>query len=273
MIKRGVNGGVEWVHARAGGARGVVFVPPLVGGDAIQQIRMLRPLLRHGLELLSFNYAGHGQSRGRFSLQAALDNCLRVLDIALGRSQRLGVPLYGLASCFATIPLLEATAIRAEPIRKLVLINAIPRWRLRNVCTNFLHFWRQGGSWLSDLERLPLAIRGYINELLPDVVHNHQAFGVLARQRVQWPRLTCELITHATLSANALKQTPVMCIYGKKDRLLQQLGFSSWRNYECQIQSISPSTRFFPLDGGHFITCPKVRGALLKEVATFYLYC
>lgn len=270
MIKRGVSGGVEWVRARARAPRGVVFVPPLVGGDAIQQIRMLRPLRRFGLDLYSFNYAGHGRSSGRFSLHAARENCLEVLDIAWHRSQRLGVPLYGVASCFATIPLLQVTEMRAEPMQKVVLINAIPRWRLRIICANFLRYWRLSGRWFGDLDGLPQAIRTYINELLPDVVHQPQAFGVLARHRVQWTRLMYELLSHATLATNTLKQTPVMCIYGRKDRLLQQMGFQNWGHYEGLIQSISPHTRFLPLDAGHFLNCPKVRRDLIKAVARFF---
>lgn len=270
MIKRGISGGVEWLRACASAPRGVVFVPPLVGGDAIQQIRMLRPLLRSGLDLHSFNYAGHGASRGRFSLHAARKNCLEILDIARDRSQQLGVPLFGIASCFATIPLLQAVAMRAEPMQKVVLINAIPRWRLRIICANFLRYWRLSGRWLDRLEGLPQAIRTYINELLPDVVHQPQAFGILARHRVQWTRLTCELLSHATLSTDTLKQTPVMCIYGRKDRLLQQMGFQNWGHYEGLIQSISPRTHFLPLDGGHFLTCPKIRGELINAVVQFF---
>lgn len=246
-------------------------MPPLIGGDATQQVRMLRPLLRHGLELFSFNYAGHSRSKGRFSLQAALDNCLRILDLASAYSHRQGVPLFGLASCFATLPLLHASRVREEPLRKLVLINAIPRWRLLKIAANFLRYWRRSENWFSSIDHLPVAIRAYIHELLPGVHHRPQAFGLLVRQRVQWARVACELFSHTTLMAESLRQTPVMCVYGRKDRLLHQMGYHDWRQYEVMIQSISPRTQFLPLDGGHFLTCPKVRSSLISEVADFFV--
>lgn len=258
------------MHARAGNTRGVVFVPPLIGGEAIQQIRLLRHLRRYGLDLISFSYAGHGRSKGSFSFQAAFQNCLRMLDLASDYSRQQGVPLFGLASCFAAIPLLQATYARSEPLQKLVLINAIPRWRLDKIGSHFLRYWRQSESWRLSFLELPMVMRAYRDDLLPGVTHRPQAFGVLARQRVQWLRLASELLSHAPLPPAAVSQTPVLCIYGRKDRILHQMGFYKWQCYESLIESICPRTRFFPLDGGHFLNSPDIRYRLTNAVVDFF---
>jgi pimeloyl-ACP methyl ester carboxylesterase len=83
-IITGVANGLEWIYAYVQHARGIVFVPPLIGGHAVQQVRMLRRLLHRRFNIFSFNYAGHGQSEGRFCLRTSLDNTLHMLDLALG---------------------------------------------------------------------------------------------------------------------------------------------------------------------------------------------
>lgn len=270
MVQRAIYNGTEWLHVRAKCARGVVFVPPLIGGDGLQQVRLLRRLSRFGFDLISFNYAGHGQSKGRFTLGASIRNCLTILDVALTYCRQTGMPLFGLASCYATLPLLHASCMRNEPMQKMVLINAIPRWSLRKICTSFLRHWRRSGSWADGLNQLPTAIRAFVDDLLPGVVHRPQAFGVLVKQRVQWPRLIWELLSPAPLQPESLRHTPVMCIYGRKDRLLQQMGFHDWRKYELLIQSVSPHTRFLPLDAGHFLAHPHIRYRLTRAVADFF---
>ena len=248
----------------------MVFVPPLIGGDATQQVRMFRQLLRQGMDLISFNYAGHGRTMGRFSLRAACLNCTCILDLALHHCQQTQMPLFGLAASYAAVPLLQAARIRCEPMHKLVLINPIPRWPLGKISAHFWQFWRQGEDWQYRSRYMLEALRAYRDDLLPGVSHRRHAFGVLARHRVKWLRLIWELLLQAPVPPAAVKQTPVMCIYGRKDRLLQQLGYCNWQQYEMLMRSLCPQTRFLPLNSGHFILRPDVRSHLLKNVLYFF---
>ena len=104
-VERGSVQGVEWMRSSSRGSKGMVIAPPLIGGHALQQLRLLRPLVRRHLDLISFSYAGHGASAGAFSLQASIDNSIAALDLAVDFSRSRKVPLYGVASCFAAMPL------------------------------------------------------------------------------------------------------------------------------------------------------------------------
>jgi hypothetical protein len=268
-ITTGVTSGLEWVYANAAQARGIVFSPPLIGGHALQQVRELRQLLHRRFSLFSFNYAGHGHSAGDFCLKTSLVNTQQMLDLALDHGARHQLPLYGVASCFAAIPLLKAAGVRDGAMARIVLVNAVPKWRLAKAAGHFLDFWRQSDLWHPTWQGLVRAIQAYRDDLLPGLVHRRKAFGVLTRDRVRWSRVLCELFSQRIVPDAAVRYTPVLCAYGQGDHLLRRIGFSEWSEYEAQIQSICRQVQFRPLNSGHFLTDPSVRGQLLKEVVRF----
>ncbi len=268
-VEKGMERGVEWVRARSMTPRGIVFAPPLIGGHALQQLRLLRPLVRHQFDLVSFNYSGHGNSQGAFSMRASRDDSLRMLDLSLGKSRRENLPLYGLASCYAARPLVQAACRRGEPMAKLVLINAVPHWRLSKIATDFLRYWQHSDHWRPSVLGLKQALRAYQRELLPGVIHRHQAFGILSRQRIQWLRVIREVLAQESPLHLPLLRTPVLCVYGRNDRLLQQLGFSDWSGYQGQIKRICPQARFRSLNSDHFLAGSEVRRQLIKTVVRF----
>lgn len=266
----GMTNGLEWVYACTRRARGIVFVPPLIGGHAIQQVRMLRKLMHRRFNIFSFNYAGHGQSVGSFCLQTSLDNTLHMLDLSIGQSGRQQLPVFGVASCFAAMPLLNAVRLRGEPMRRIVLVNAVPNWRLAKAVGHFLSFWRQSNKWRPTVDGLLQAVRAYRDDLLPGLAHRRQAFGVLTRDRVHWFRVICELFSQGVLPFAAVRKTPVLCVYGQRDHLLQQIGFSDWIDYESQIEAICPKVQFLPFNSDHYLANPTVRGKLIQEVEQFF---
>ncbi|MGD9369013.1 MAG: hypothetical protein PVH87_25130 [Desulfobacteraceae bacterium] len=270
FVERGRVNGVEWLRSHGSCAQGLVIAPPLIGGHAIQQLRLLRPLVKSNLDLISFSYAGHGGSRGAFSLKAALDNSLTALDLAISQSRREGLPLFGFASCFAAIPLLHAVQQRNEPLAKMVLINALPHLRWEKMVFDFYRYWRKSRHWQPSLQGLKTALQTYRDDLLPNVRHRHQAFGILSRQRVRWPRMMRDLFTLRKLDAKPIRSTPVLCIYGQHDRMLQHVGFSDWAGYEALIEQICPRTQFWRINSDHFITGSKIRRQLIERVIRFF---
>ncbi len=268
-ITTGMSEGLEWVYAYTAKARGLIFVPPLIGGHALQHVRELRRLLHGQFNLFSFNYAGHGRSRGNFSLQSSLDNTVQMLDLAVSQGERQQLPVYGVASCFAAMPLLKAISLRSEPLSRIVLVNAVPSWRLGKAAGHFLTFWRQSDIWRPTLHGMTKAMRAYRDELLPGLVHRRQAFGVLSRDRVHWPRLLCELFSQRIVPTTIVQRTDVLCVYGQRDHLLRQIGFSKWSEYEARIQSICRKVQFRPLNSDHFLVNPPVRGQLIRDVIQF----
>lgn len=269
-VERGRVQGVEWMCARSRSPEGIVLCPPLIGGHALQQLRLLRPLARRNLDLLSFSYSGHGASTGAFSIGACLDNSLAALDLAKDFSQSQRVPLFGVASCFAAMPMLHALHKRGEPLRKLVLINAVPHLLWEKLAFDFVRFWREERRWQMTLNGLKSAIRAYRDDLLPQVKHGRQAFGILSRQRVNWPRTVRDLLTCRQLNDQPLSGTPVLAIYGRHDRLLKQIGFSDWSGYESIIKGICPGAEFRQIDGDHFFSGAKLRKRLIETVIKFF---
>jgi hypothetical protein len=270
FVERGIEKGVEWFRSHGACARGVVIVPPLIGGHAIQQLRLLRPLVRRNLDLISFSYAGHGGSRGAFSLKAALDNSLTALDLAMSKSRQEGLPLFGLASCFAAIPLLHTVQQRNEPLTKMVLINALPHLPWEEMVFDFFRYWRKSHQWRPSLQGLKTALQTYRDDLLPNVRHRHQAFGILPRHRVRWSRMIKDMFAFRQLNAKPIRSTPVLCIYGQHDRMLQHIGFSDWAGYEALIEQICPGARFWRINSDHFLTESKIRRRLIETVIRFF---
>lgn len=268
-VERSSVSGVEWLRSHGPSPRGLVFAPPLIGGHAIQQLRLLRPLIRRHLDLFSYNYAGHGASKGSFSLKASVDNSFTAMDLAMGMSCKEGLPLYGIASCFAAMPLLQTVFQRGEPLAKMVLINALPNLHWEIMAVEFCRYWRRSRQWRPTLNSLKAAIQSYRDELLPNVSHERKAFGILSHQRIQWSRMMRDLIVFRQLAARPLTSTPVLCIYGRQDRILRQIGFSSWEGYEALIARICPKAQFLRIDGDHFLMGERIRQQLIETVRRF----
>ncbi len=266
----GFAGGVQWVRAQGPEPRGIVFAPPLIGGHALQQIRMLRLLVPRGFDVVSFSYAGHGDSSGTFSFQAALDNCLSVLDWSRQRSLKEGLPLFGVASCFGALPMIHAAAERGEPLGRMALINAVPHWRWEKLVFEFLQRWSQSKhGWLS-LSGIKTSMHQYLEDLFPRVAHGRRSFGILSRSRVHWLKMMGELWNFRRRSQEPLASTPVLCAYGRQDRLLQQMGFADWSVYETNILDMCPQASFWRLDSDHFLSCPTIRLRLIRAVVNFF---
>ncbi len=268
-VERGSVNGVEWMHSRSRMPRGLVVAPPLIGGHALQQLRLLRPLVRRHLDPLSFSYAGHGASQGVFSVQASIENCLSAIDLATTMCRTQKIPLYGVASCFAAMPMLHALSQRGEPLKRLVLINALPHLPWEKMVFDFYRFWRLHRQWRLTPRGLKEALKAYRRELLPHVTHSRQAFGILSRQRVHWSRIFSDLFAYRRCQVQPLHATPVLCVYGRKDLLLQQIGFSDWDGYEMLMKQICPRAEFQRIDGDHFLAGAEVRGRLIETVVTF----
>jgi hypothetical protein len=268
-LTTGVTRGVEWVYASAAHARGIMFVPPLIGGHALQHVRELRQLYRRRFSIVSFNYAGHGYSHGDFSLKASLINTQRILGLAEDYGNDHQLPLFGMASCFAAIPLLKAASVHTGALARIVLINAVPKWHLAKTVGNFIDYWRKSDLWRPTWQGLILAMRAYRDDLLPGLVHRRKAFGLLTRDRVRWSRVWYEILSQRIVPDAAVKSTPVLCVYGQRDHLLHQIGFSGWSQYEAHIKSICGQVQFKPLNSNHFLTHPPIRGQLFKEIERF----
>ena len=270
-FQRGAHDSIEWIRIRSREPAGLVFAPPLIGGGAAQQIRMLRHLRVRSLDVFSFSYAGHGGSGGCFSISDSLENGVAMLRLAMSICRSEGLPLFGLATCYGAVPLLHAARQCGEPMRKLVLINAVPGWRLRVLWRSFMGYLHlKQHQRLAPLEVLQ-ALRAYLNELFPGIIRWKEGFGALAFQRLNWVRMIWEAFVLQPLENHCLARTNVLCFYSAGDPLLSQMGWRNTTAYENAIRQVCPRTVFKALDSDHYLSDLSLRCWAADCVKQFFL--
>ncbi|OEU53557.1 MAG: hypothetical protein BA861_02675 [Desulfobacterales bacterium S3730MH5] len=265
----GKGNSLEWVRVRNPLPRGVIFVPPLIGGDLSQQVSSFRCLIRRQYDLVSFNYSGHGSSSDRFSLGASIRDTLHMLCYAQRISDQEQLPLLGIASCYSAIPLLYATNYLAEPLERLVLINAITEWSPKAVTRSFLTYYRRMFLTQKSLQRVIAAAGHYVDFLFPGIVKGRDYFGALERRRTRLFKTVSEFFTQKPLEAVRLKKTPVLCLYACKDIVLEIFDAGVKIDYENDIRRVCPQVLFHSVDGDHFLSLPIARDTALKSIISF----
>lgn len=261
---------LEWVRVRDSSSRGLLFVSPLIGGSLSQQMRGFRALIREGYDLISFNYSGHGRSSDRFSLGAIVRDTSHMLahTCLLGRQEHL--PLFGIASCYSAIPILSAVHHFEEPLKGLVLINAIPNLSPRAGMKSFLTYYRSKPSNRTGTVRL-VAI-DYL-ESLSGIEKSKLYSGALERGRTRPFKTISEFFTLNPLDGVRLKRTPVLCLYACRDRVLQICDAGIGAGYEEVIRRTCSQVFFGSLDGDHLLSLPWARGEALTQIVSFFEAC
>lgn len=261
---------VHWIHARKENvpSKGIVFAPPLIGAGFSMEISNLRKLMRHGYELFSFNYTGHGRSSEKFRLKAALQDTGHALDYLLYRCADR--PVFGIASCYSAIPLIHAAHHRKEPLEKLILINALFRLDLKAVMRSFISYCRENAccSPLS-ASAIKIVFLQYMAFLFPGIDMNRNFFGSLLRQRTHLAGTMWDALFTDPLNGVCLQNTPVLGLYGKQDRVLKIFDKHIGEKYENQVLDKCPQTRFHPLWCDHFLSSSDHRKEALDKILSF----
>ncbi|MBC2694814.1 MAG: alpha/beta hydrolase [Desulfobacteraceae bacterium] len=261
---------IEWVHIRNASPRGLIFVPPLIGGKLSQQVISFRWLIRKKYDLISFNFSGHGGSSDKFSLKSSNQDTLHMLLYVCRLSQKESLPLYGIASCYSAIPILYAAHSLEEPFKRLVLINAISKLCLKSVVNSFFSYYREKFLPHKSLKKTIEAVSYYLDFLFPGIEKNENYFGVLERRRTSLLRIVSELFTWEPLRGVCLYKTPVLCLYARKDRILEIFDTGFKVNYENDIKKLCPQVTFHSLDVDHYFSQPTARNEALKSIVSFF---
>lgn len=261
---------LEWVHLRRPNPCGALFSPPLIGGGGLLSIRHLRRLAHSGYDLLSFNYAGHGRSTPPFSLGTTLRDTRRMLALAKGHSEHRRLPLFGVGLCYGGIPLLRAAWEAGEPLRGIVLINALPRLLTFNLLRSLLALRRRMQATRGDSASLRRMARTYADRLFPNIPTNLSRFGILERRRIRLGRTLWEALTRNPLRGVCLETTPVLSLYSPHDPLLGAYRlFRADGHYEDHIRRICPQATFVLLSGDHFLSAPDDRRKACRAIVSF----
>ena len=261
---------LEWVYLRRPQPRGTLFTPPLIGGGGLLSIRHLRRLAQSDYDLLSFNYAGHGGSTPHFSLGATLRDTRRMMALAINRSRRRRLPLFGMGLCYGGIPLLRAAWEADEPLRGIVLINALPRLFTFNLVRTLFAHPRIVGRAPGESANLRRMLRAYADRLFPNIPKNLSRFGILERRRIRLWRTLWEALTRNPLRGVCLETTPVLSLYSPHDPLLSAYRlFHPGGRYEDHIRRICPKATFVVLNGDHFLSAPGERRKACRAIVAF----
>ncbi len=260
---------LEWTRVRNPSPRGLVFLPPLIGGNLSQQIGMFRWLTRNSYDLISFNYSGHGNSSDKFSLRSTLRDTSHMLQYAHSLSKKEQLPLFGIASCYSAIPLLYAAYCLKEPFGGVVLINAVLKLSPGAVVRSFGAHYRRIFPTRIGIKKTLTAIGHYVDFLFPGIRKGKERFGLLERKRVKLLNTLADFFILDPLKRVCLQDTPALCLYASQDRILDIYDGGVRIDYKKEVRRICPRTFFRPLDGNHFLPRKAARDKAANYINTF----
>ncbi len=261
---------LEWVRVRTDSPKGIVFAPPLIGGDLSLQVLTYRRLIRKGYDLVSYSYSGHGNSTDKFSLGATIHDTLYMLNRVKVLSEKEKVPLFGIASCYSSIPCLYAAHNLAEPFERLVLINALPKLGTGSVLISFLNYYRKIFANNPERSEGKSGLVQYFDFLFPNIMKGKDNFGVLERKRTKLAKTVSEFFTMNPLKDVKLRKTPVLCLYARRDRFLDIYNAAFKVDYEENIRELCPCARFRILEGGHYVSLKRTRENAVRHIDMFF---
>ncbi len=264
---------LEWVRVRTDSPKGIVFAPPLIGGDLSLQVMTYRRFIRKGYDLVSFSYSGHGNSTDKFSIGATIHDTLYMLNHVKKLSEKEKVPLFGIASCYSAIPCLYAAHNLAEPFKRLVLINALPKLGTGSVLISFLNYYRRIFANHSERTEGESGLVQYLDFLFPNIMKGKNNFGTLERKRTKLAKTVSEFFTMNPLKGVKLRKTPVLCLYASRDRILEIYNSAFKVNYEENIRELCPCARFRILEGGHYVSVKRVREDAVRHIDMYFHSC
>ena len=262
---------LEWARVRTDAPRGIIFAPPLIGGNLSLQIMTYRRLIHKGYDLVSFSYSGHGYSTDKFSLGATFRDTLFMLDYTKMLSDRERIPLFGIASCYSAIPCLHASQKLSEPFSRLALINAVPRLCSGSVLISFLNYYKKIFTNRSDSLKGANKVMHALDFLFPGVLKSKDYFGVLERKRTRLAKTISEFFTINPLKGVRLRKTPVLCLYASKDKILEIYNAAFKEDYEKSIRALCRNVLFHTLEGGHYLSPRKVREEAVRHIDFFFI--
>jgi hypothetical protein len=181
-----------------------------------------------------------------------------------------GLPLFGIASCYAAIPFLHATDRLFEPVKRLVLINAISRLSVCAIIRSFCSYYYHILFSRNIFPGLRVALMQYADMLFPGIPKNRDLFGALRRKRARVGKIVSEFFTLDPLRDVCLARTPTLCLNASDDSVLDIFNLGAWSNYQRDIKRICPETEFQILRGDHFFSGSASREQATQLISSFF---
>jgi len=194
-----------------------------------------------------------------------------MLSLAADRAHKAGLPFYGIAACYATIPMLFAALRSGEPFQRVVLINPVTAFFQGAFLYALFRCCRQGFSLKKPAESLKRSIDSYLELLFPNISRSAAGFGTLSRKRTRVLKVFFEWLSSNVEFNFSLPQTPALCVYSSRDPILD-LGGGLLRkaSVDCIKKVCSPVT-FQAIHSDHFLSDPHSRTLTRQAIRSYLL--
>ncbi len=254
------------------GPKRLVYIVPLVGSGASQQLLLFKNLVKRGSALLSFEYRGHGASSGTFSMEKSLEDSRTVLDWAQDYAEKRNIPLHVLSTCYGNIPMLAWFRGRSAGYRVRTLNSVSGLFDLHHIIKieEFLARYQrtQGGAVLDaglfservrqgiltvDGDAYRNSLRDFLLDLFPDLRVTRDSFEDLAFDRVDMRDTVVQFAGMRPLEGVAVPEgVPCLYFYGIRDGLMGLDTPLGRLAYESRIGEIVPHAETRAMDIDHF---------------------
>jgi len=230
-----------------------------------------RWLAKNNLDLFSFDYTGHGGSSGKFSLAAPEKDTHKMLSVAAKRAGKTGVPLYGIAACYATIPMLLGARHLGEPFKKIVLINPLTDFYQKTFLQTLYRSCRHGFDFNQPAQSLKASIDSYLEVLFPNISRSMAGFGSLRRERTRVLKVIFEWLSANITLDFALPKTPALCIYSRQDPILNLGGGKLKTASLNSIRKVCSPVSFHAINSDHFLSDSQSRATTRQAIRSYLL--
>lgn len=250
----------------------LLYIVPLAGSGASQQILRFRTLTRGGSALLSFEYRGHGSSTGTFSIEKSLEDAETVLLWARDHASKEALPLHAVSTCYSTIPMLAC--FRKERnlfgLRSLSAVAGLFSLdtiiRIEGFLERFFRDERdkavspldfiggvRRGIIDPDGDLFRDAVKNYLQGLFPELHITRDAFEELQYSRVDIVAAMEQISQIRPLAGVRIPENmPSLFFYGLRDALMGHDTPGGRARYEARIRSIAPHADIRAVDIDHF---------------------
>jgi len=251
--------------------RGVIVIPPLIGGNALQQYHFFKVLSR-SYTMVLFEYRGHGKSKGQFDIRNSIEDTKKIVDYAykINNSQKI----YGLADCYGSIPLMKSVSDREDIFESILLINPIPNLQYTMGPKDVLkhYFLRNGKVYISnpfDLKDIVF----YINCILfPDIEKSKNHFGLLNYSHLKAYSLLRDYLFYRIEKKIQIKQVPVCIFYGTKDSLLRLDNKEEIKKYEHNFLKMIKNLTIKAIEGGDHFFIKTNNKRKIEQLQSFFTH-
>lgn len=253
-------------------AERLVYLVPLVGSGASQQILMFKGMVKRGAALLSFEYRGHGRSTGTFSVEKSLEDSLTVYAWARAYAQEQELPLHVLSNCYGTLAMLswfrgaapEPAPATLSAISGLINMHQIIRAEDFLACyarldggspASVASFLETVAAGVVDVEgeAYRRALMVYLQGLFPELKVTMDVFEQLEFRRADMQDTLRQFFTMEPLGNIAVPaEIPSLFYYGLRDEIMGLDVPGTRQQYEQLLSTLVPHAEVRSADVDHF---------------------